>query len=104
MALGYNEAMDISVIIPAYNEALRIESTLNVVSNYLKKTGLSYEILVVDDGSKDDTIQKVLNNPEVRLLQNKTNKGVLSTKGNARSKGESETFHGCRPLGFNRKF
>ncbi|MDO8655015.1 MAG: glycosyltransferase, partial [bacterium] len=47
--------MRLSVIIPAYNEAERIPSTLKAVDEYLRKQSYDYEILVVNDGSKDNT-------------------------------------------------
>jgi len=45
----------LSVVIPAYNEASRIERTLQRVVEYLDARGESYEILVVSDGSDDGT-------------------------------------------------
>jgi dolichyl-phosphate beta-glucosyltransferase len=71
--------MYLSVIIPAYNEEKRISKTLKSVNEYLKKQDYLYEILVVNDGSKDNTA-KVVNDliPEIknlRLLDNKDNKG-----------------------------
>lgn len=49
----------LSVIIPAYNEALRIKKTLVSVDAYLSRKTYDYEIIVVDDGSLDDT-QKIV--------------------------------------------
>lgn len=46
---------EISVIIPAFNESENINGTLNVVVTELKKITGSYEIIVIDDGSKDNT-------------------------------------------------
>ena len=45
----------LSVIIPAYNEAQRIEATLRSVDAYLRVQQYSYEIIVVDNGSNDNT-------------------------------------------------
>lgn len=85
--------MDISVIIPAYNEERRISATLEKVHSYLEYRGLSFEIIVVDDGSKDNT-KKVVEefnreHPEVKLIRYETNRGkgyavktgVLSAQG-----------------------
>lgn len=47
--------LKLSVVIPAYNEAKRIRQTLEDVDSYLKKQNYSYEIIVVDNGSKDET-------------------------------------------------
>jgi glycosyltransferase involved in cell wall biosynthesis len=49
----------LSVIIPAYNEGKRITSTLLDVHNVLSKQSFDYEILVVNDGSSDDTVSVV---------------------------------------------
>ena len=49
----------LSVIIPAYNEDERIEITIHQVYKYLARVPYTWEIIVVSDGSKDLTIQKV---------------------------------------------
>ena len=48
---------NISVVIPAYNEAKRLPGTLRAAENYFGTRNLSCEILIVDDGSQDDTVQ-----------------------------------------------
>ena len=48
----------LSLIIPAYNEASRIVPSLEKICAYLKGR-YTYEILVVDDGSTDDTVAAV---------------------------------------------
>ena len=53
------EYIHLSVIIPAYNEAKRITSTLVSIDAYLKAQDYTYEIIVVDDGSTDKTIPVV---------------------------------------------
>jgi dolichyl-phosphate beta-glucosyltransferase len=67
----------ISVVIPAFNEEKRIKTTLEGIINYFKKTKYIYEILVVDDGSRDKTSQIVqsFNNKNIIILKNKYNKG-----------------------------
>lgn len=47
---------DLSIIIPAYNEAERIGETLDSIAEYLNERNLDDEVIVVDDGSTDDTI------------------------------------------------
>lgn len=47
----------ISIVIPVYNEAKRIEKFLSDVIAYLQEKTFTYEILIVDDGSSDDTIR-----------------------------------------------
>jgi dolichyl-phosphate beta-glucosyltransferase len=46
---------DLAVVIPAYNEALRIEATLREIASYLRASPWNWEIRVVDDGSADGT-------------------------------------------------
>lgn len=48
-------AIDITVVIPAYNEEKRIGMTLQQVDLYLKTRNFLFEIIVVDDGSNDQT-------------------------------------------------
>lgn len=48
----------LSIVIPAYNEAGVIEHTLNSVREYLAYTQFTWEIIVVDDGSTDDTTER----------------------------------------------
>jgi glycosyltransferase involved in cell wall biosynthesis len=47
--------VDLSVVIPAYNEADRIAETIRVTTEELRKLDCSYELLIVDDGSEDHT-------------------------------------------------
>ena len=46
---------DLSVVVPAYNEADRIGTTLDSIASYLDARDLDVEVIVVDDGSTDDT-------------------------------------------------
>lgn len=66
------EAPDLSVIIPAWNEAERITTTLEKLDKYLTSRNLKGEVLVVDDGSKDNTREVVLEAakrfPYIRLV------------------------------------
>lgn len=48
---------DLSIVIPAFNEEQRLAPTLFAVDEFLASSGLSYEIVVVDDGSADDTAE-----------------------------------------------
>lgn len=69
----------LSVVIPAYNEEQRIGKTLEDVSRYLSGQTYQYEILVVNDGSKDGTaatVRKLSGTiPNLRLVDNSDNKG-----------------------------
>lgn len=74
----------LSVVLPAYNEAKHIESNVIQVIDALSADGLSFEVIVVDDGSPDHThvaaIKAKARHPEVvRVVRYDKNKG----KGNA---------------------
>lgn len=49
------DVIDVSVILCAYNEGDVIEDSIDKVDSVMMKTGWNYEIVVVDDGSLDDT-------------------------------------------------
>jgi dolichyl-phosphate beta-glucosyltransferase len=69
--------MDLSVVIPAYNESRRLAPTLHRVVDYLRREGRPFEVLVVDDGSTDDT-SEVASSFEphgVRVLRQPVNRG-----------------------------
>ena len=51
--------IQLSIIIPAYNEEKRIKNTIIKIRNYMKHLKARYEILVIDDGSSDNTKQVV---------------------------------------------
>src|SRR3989344_5927120 len=88
----------LSVVIPAYNESARIVPTLEKISRYLTDRKTPYEILVVDDGSSDDTAARVKAqadiNPAIRLIRNDWNqgKGAAVKRGVINSWGEMVYF------------
>jgi len=69
----------LSVIIPAYNEAQRIGPTLDDALAWLEAQMLSWELIVVDDGSTDSTrfvvLDRIANHPWARLLESRPNRG-----------------------------
>jgi len=88
----------LSVIIPAYNEARRILPYLQDITAYLVQRGLSYEILVVDDGSLDDTAALVeragAQNSRIRLIRLSQNsgKGAAVRAGMQAAQGDLQLF------------
>jgi len=70
---------EISLFLPAYNEAENIQKTISDADKVLKKLAQKYEILVIDDGSKDETgtiVKKMMKkNKNIRLITHNPNKG-----------------------------
>ncbi len=69
----------LSIVIPAYNESARIESTLERVLQCVDQRSWDAEILVVDDGSSDDTVAIVgrwmESHERLHLIRNRGNRG-----------------------------
>lgn len=76
------EGVDVSVILCAYNEGDVIQDSIDKVDDVMMKTGWDYEILVVDDGSLDDTRQKAIK------CRDKRNKDCLKIVGYERNAGK----------------
>lgn len=64
---------DFSVVIPLYNEADNVAILQKEVGDAL--AGHNYELILVDDGSTDETVPRIDRKPEVRVLQFKKNAG-----------------------------
>lgn len=86
---------DLSIIIPAYREAKRLPTTLQTIYQYLCRRDSSHEIIVVDDGSPDETafVCLSLGIPTLRVVRLLENRG----KGAALRVGVL-TSHGRRVL------
>ncbi|MDQ3076431.1 MAG: glycosyltransferase family 2 protein [bacterium] len=88
----------LSVVIPAYNEALRIQTTLESVDAYLKQQLYSYEVIIVNDGSKDTTVSVVeafiKTTTNFKLIDNQTNhgKGWVVRQGMLEAQGKFRLF------------
>jgi glycosyltransferase involved in cell wall biosynthesis len=88
-----NKAVFISCVVPVYNEEAVIESFIRELKGYLAQLTQHYEIVIVDDGSRDNTVQKVLSfssDSEVKLLTLSRNFGkeAAMTAGLEHCKGE----------------
>ena len=84
----------LSVIIPAFNEEEMVEKSASVISSILDNAGINHELIFVDDGSKDQTWDKLLSikkiNSHVRGLHFSRNCGKESAilAGLTESKGD----------------
>lgn len=87
-------SVDLSIVIPAYNEEKRLPGFLSDVIEYIEKIGINAEILIVDDGSKDATAQVVddmaKRNSKVKLIKQIPNqgKGAAVRRGVLESEGK----------------
>lgn len=90
--------VDYSIVIPAYNEQARIGATLTEVVRAVTTHSWNAEVLVVDDGSTDDTVKIVetfaARHPWVRLLRNEANcgKGYSVRNGMLHASGDIALF------------
>lgn len=88
----------LSVVIPAYNEEQRLPSTLKAIDDHLVKQDYNYEILVVNDGSPDNTAQVTRDlQPEIdnlKLIDNEENngKGYVVKQGLQEANGDYRLF------------
>ena len=70
----------LSIVIAAYNEELRIGNSLVRIDKYLKTRNVDTEIIVVDDGSTDNTAKDIeevaANASQVCMVRHRKNKGL----------------------------
>ncbi|GAC1316417.1 MAG: glycosyltransferase family 2 protein [Chloroflexota bacterium] len=83
-----NPSVDVSIVIPAYNEARRLPATLDGWYQYLSRQPLRAELIVVDDGSSDETaaVAEAHGAQVIRLRPNQgkggaVRAGVLAARG-----------------------
>ena len=72
-------APDLSIVIPAYNEQSRLGPTVRDAAEYCRGQGRSFELIIVDDGSRDGTSELgrhlAEEFPEVRVIRLAANRG-----------------------------
>lgn len=89
---------ELSIIIPVFNEAARLPKSIQSTSTYLENRPLPCEVIVVDDGSSDDTVHLVEGYrekfPWIRLVSNGSNcgKGFSVRHGMLEARGEIALF------------
>lgn len=79
-----DDGIKVSIIVPAFNEEKRIIKMLNETSDHMKQLNIKYEIIIVDDGSDDQTSKVSLDYQEkdknirvMKLLKNRGKGGAV---------------------------
>ena len=95
------EEVDITVVVTSYNEEEFITDTLETVESALREVGMSHEIIVVDDGSKDRSVQKIRDflaaHPDypIILTVNEVNRGLGNNYVEAAFLGKGKYYRLC---------
>ncbi len=69
------EAIDVSVVLPVYNEIGHLREEIERISKSMEASKYSFEILVIDDGSTDGSGEELLEIEGIRLIQFLQNRG-----------------------------
>jgi dolichyl-phosphate beta-glucosyltransferase len=82
----------LSIVIPAYNEEVRIVPTIGAIASYVSDLGFPWELIVADDGSKDNTVKLVqelrLVNLRVLIAERNGGKGSAVRRGMLAAQGK----------------
>lgn len=76
------EKRKVYVVLPIYNEEARIESLLNHIDEALDEVAIPYEVITVDDGSRDSTLEIVracATRMPIRIMLHEVNRGLGAT-------------------------
>jgi len=92
------ESLELSVAILAFNEADNLRPTVSELVSTLESLGITYELIIVDDGSTDGTSEIAdaiaSDHPRVRVVHHETNRGLggVYRTGFATAQGRYLTF------------
>ncbi len=93
-----NDPIHLSVVIPAFNEEKKIAEDISIATDYLDRQSYVYEIIVVDDGSRDRTADVARDagrqKPQVRVILQPGNlgKGAAVRTGMQAARGAFAVF------------
>ena len=90
------EEPKLSIVIPAYNERERIVATIGAIASHVSDLGFPWELLIADDGSKDDTVELCqdlrLANMKVLIAPQNGGKGSAVQRGMLAARGKYVLF------------
>ena len=75
--------MDLTIVIPVWNEAVKIVKDIMNIDEHFKNTNLSCELIIVDDGSSDRTVEISREMLKMAAIQSKVITGRHLGKGHA---------------------
>ena len=91
-----HETPRLSIVIPAYNEAVRIVPTIGAMASFVCSLEIPWELIVADDGSKDETValcaELELANLRVLIAERNGGKGSAVQRGVLAARGERILF------------
>ncbi len=77
-------SIDLSIIIVSYNTKEITKNCLKSILNSLKKAKIDYELILIDNGSTDDTIKEIKNySPRLKIFENTENVGFTKANNQA---------------------
>jgi glycosyltransferase involved in cell wall biosynthesis len=80
VGLGDGATLDVSIILPVFNESAHLEQEVDRVRAAMDASPYSYEIIVVDDGSSDNSAEVAARIPNIRFLHFLQNRGSGSAR------------------------
>ena len=76
----HTDQPDVSIVLPAYNEEGHIQDEIERITRSMDASSYSYELIVVDDGSTDRTLEILRTIPDIRVVSFAQNRGSGSVR------------------------
>lgn len=80
VSMAAPSTLDVSIVLPVYNEAGHLGEELERIRRSMDASGLSYEIIAIDDGSTDESAAELEAIPGIRLVRFADNRGSGSAR------------------------